>query len=61
MSVSHPNLFVRKDKNCSFKHCSSFDDYVTYYGSRDALKEANSYNTTLGNMRKVKAELIKIL
>ena len=51
--------FVCTNKHCSCKHCSSFDDYVTYYGSRDALKEANSHNTTVGNVGKIRAELIR--
>ena len=59
--LSSDHKIVCKEQKCSFKHCSSLDDYVTYYGSRDALKEANSFNTPLGNMGKVKAELIKIL
>ena len=53
--------FVCGNKPCSFKHCSSLDEYVAYYGSREALKEANSLNVSVGNMGKVRAELMKIL
>jgi hypothetical protein len=62
-SIVLPNekKFVCGNKPCSFKHCSSLEEYVTYYGSREALKEANSLNVSVGNMGKVRAELTKIL
>jgi hypothetical protein len=62
-SIVLPNekKFVCGNKPCSFKHCSSLEEYVTYYGSREALKEANSLNVSVGNMGKVRAELMKIL
>ena len=62
-SILFPNnsKFGCKISPCSFKHCADIDEYVSFFGSKEALKEVNSGNIKVGSMGEVRTELIRIL
>jgi hypothetical protein len=62
-SILFPNnpKFGCKISPCTFKHCADVDEYVSYFGSKEALKEVNSGNIKVGSMGEVRTELIRIL